>query len=54
MALQHLADMEGAVEPATGVLAAGGTFCAPVVHPLNSAVGFATHEPDTAFEIEDS
>ena len=54
MSLQDIDDMEGAVEESTRVLAPGGTFCAAVVHPLNSAGRFATHEPDSSFVIEDS
>jgi len=54
MSLQDTNDLVGAVREATRVLVSGGHFCLAIVHPLNSAGGFAVREADAAFVIRGS
>jgi SAM-dependent methyltransferase len=54
MTLHDVDDLPGAVAEIARVLVPGGLLCAAVVHPINSAGGFVSHEPDSAYVIEDS
>jgi SAM-dependent methyltransferase len=54
MSLQDVDDLAGAMREATRVLAPGGRLCLAIVHPLNSAGGWAERTADSAFVIEGS
>src|SRR5436190_15788383 len=54
MTLHDFDDMPGAVREAARVLEPHGRLCFAVVHPINSAGGFPTREPDAVFEIAGS
>lgn len=54
MSLMNTDDLGGAVREASRVLAPGGRYCVATVHPLNSAGGFVSREPNAAFVIEGS
>jgi SAM-dependent methyltransferase len=54
MSLQDVDEMERALDETARVLRPGGVFCVAVVHPLNSAGKFASHEPDSPFVIAES
>ena len=54
MSLQDIDDMEGALAESARVLELGGTLCAAVVHPLNSAGKFEADEAWSPFVIRDS
>jgi SAM-dependent methyltransferase len=54
MSLQDIDDMPAAVREMARVLVPGGRLCLAIVHPINSAGGFETLEPDAAFVIHGS
>jgi SAM-dependent methyltransferase len=54
MSLQDMDDMASAIREAGRVLEPGSRFCLAIVHPLNSAGGFAGEEPDSPFVISGS
>lgn len=54
MSLQDMDDLDAAVAEAARVLTFGGTFCAALVHPLNSAGAFAGDDAASPFVIEGS
>jgi ubiquinone/menaquinone biosynthesis C-methylase UbiE len=51
MSLQDVDDMPGAVSEIARVLVPGGRACLAVVHPLNSAGAFESHDDDSRFVI---
>jgi SAM-dependent methyltransferase len=51
MTLHDFDDMPRAVREANRVLEPGGRFCFSVVHPINTAGGFPSRQPDAVFEI---
>jgi SAM-dependent methyltransferase len=52
MSLHDMDDLDGAVREAARVLEPGGRLCGAVVHPINSAGGFAGEESDAPFVID--
>jgi SAM-dependent methyltransferase len=54
MTLQDFDDMHGAVREAARILSPGGRLCLGVVHPINSAGGFASEDGGASFVIEGS
>src|SRR4029453_12486857 len=54
MSLQDVDQMPTAIKEAARVLETGGRLCLAIVHPLNSAGRFGSHEPDSPFTIEGS
>jgi SAM-dependent methyltransferase len=54
MSLQDIDEMERALAESARVLEPGGVFCAAVVHPLNSAGTFESHDASSPFVISGS
>ncbi len=54
MTLQDVDDLDAAVAEIARVLRPNGYLCAAVVHPLNSAGTFLSHEPEAVFAIDGS
>lgn len=54
MSLQDVDDMSSAVREIGRVLKPGGHFCMAIVHPINSAGGFESLDPDAPFLIKGS
>ncbi len=54
MSLQDVDDMPAAVREAARVLLPGGRLCLAIVHPINSAGGFASMADDAPFVITES
>jgi SAM-dependent methyltransferase len=54
MTLMNTDDLEGAVSEAARVLEPGGCYCIAITHPLNTAGGFTSRDPDAPFVIEGS
>jgi SAM-dependent methyltransferase len=54
MSLQDMDDLATAVAEAARILRPGGRFCLAVAHPIRSAGGFDSKDPDSAFRIAGS
>ena len=54
MSLHDVDDMHAAVREAARVLGSRGILCMAIVHPINSAGHFESHEPEARFVIEES
>ena len=54
MTPQDIDDLDGAMREAARLLGPGGCLRTATVHPINSAGGFTSREPDAPFEIQAS
>ena len=54
MSLMNTDDLVGAVREAARVLGPSGRYCAAIVHPLNTAGAFTSHQDGAPFVIEGS
>ena len=54
MSPQDIDDLDAAIHEMARILAPGGQLRMALVHPINSAGGFTSREPDAVFEIRGS